>query len=61
MRDVGRAMGVPLDEVDVIAKMIPGISGKPVTINGRADRRCTSSTRPTCGRCTTATERCVSC
>ncbi len=32
VRDVGRAMGVPLDEVDKIAKMIPGISGKPVTI-----------------------------
>jgi DNA polymerase III subunit alpha len=34
VRDVGRAMGVPLDEVDKIAKMIPGISGKPITING---------------------------
>ena len=32
VRDVGRAMGVPLEEVDKIAKMIPGISGKPVTI-----------------------------
>ena len=32
VRDVGRAMGVPLDEVDKIAKMIPGISGKPITI-----------------------------
>ena len=32
VRDVGRAMGVPLDEVDVIAKLIPGIPGKPVTI-----------------------------
>ena len=34
VRDVGRAMGVPLDEVDKIAKMIPGISGKPITITG---------------------------
>ena len=32
VRDVGRAMGVPLDQVDIIAKLIPGISGKPVTI-----------------------------
>jgi DNA polymerase-3 subunit alpha len=32
VRDVGRAMGVPLDQVDVIAKLIPGIAGKPVTI-----------------------------
>ena len=32
VRDVGRAMAVPLDQVDVIAKLIPGISGKPVTI-----------------------------
>ena len=32
VRDVGRAMAVPLDEVDKIAKLIPGIPGKPVTI-----------------------------
>ncbi len=32
VRDVGRAMAVPLDQVDVIAKLIPGIAGKPVTI-----------------------------
>ncbi|MCX7707161.1 MAG: DNA polymerase III subunit alpha, partial [Anaerolineae bacterium] len=32
VRDVGRAMGVPLDEVDKIAKLIPAIPGKPVTI-----------------------------
>ena len=32
VRDVGRAMDVPLPEVDRIAKMIPGIPGKPVTI-----------------------------
>ena len=25
---------MPLEEVDKIAKMIPGISGKPITING---------------------------
>jgi DNA polymerase III subunit alpha len=32
VRDIGRAMNVPLPEVDQIAKMIPGIPGKPVTI-----------------------------
>ncbi|MGQ9767574.1 MAG: DNA polymerase III subunit alpha [Anaerolineae bacterium] len=32
VRDVGRAMGVSLDEVDRIAKLIPAIPGKPVTI-----------------------------
>lgn len=32
VRDVGRAMGVPLEEVDKIAKLIPAIPGKPVTI-----------------------------
>ena len=32
VRDVGRAMDVPLPEVDRIAKMIPAIPGKPVTI-----------------------------
>ena len=32
VRDVGRALAVPLDEVDKIAKLIPGIPGKPVTI-----------------------------
>ena len=32
VRDVGRAIDVPLDEVDSLAKMIPGIPGKPVTI-----------------------------
>ncbi len=32
MRDVGRALDVPLPEVDQLAKMIPGIPGKPVTI-----------------------------
>lgn len=32
VRDVGRAMGVSLDEVDKIAKLIPAIPGKPVTI-----------------------------
>ena len=33
VRDVGRAMDVPLPEVDRLAKMIPAIPGKPVTIN----------------------------
>ncbi|MCB0239895.1 MAG: DNA polymerase III subunit alpha, partial [Anaerolineae bacterium] len=32
VRDVGRALDVPLDEVDRIAKLIPAIPGKPVTI-----------------------------
>jgi len=33
IRDVGRAQEVPLHEVDRIAKLIPAIPGKPVTIN----------------------------
>ncbi len=33
VRDVGRALDVPLPEVDQLAKMIPGIPGKPVTIS----------------------------
>ncbi len=32
VRDVGRAMDVPLPEVDRIAKMIPAIPGKPISI-----------------------------
>jgi DNA polymerase-3 subunit alpha len=32
VRDVGRAMDVPLSDVDTIAKMIPAVPGKPVTI-----------------------------
>ena len=32
IRDVGRAKDVPLDQVDRIAKLIPAIPGKPVTI-----------------------------
>jgi DNA polymerase-3 subunit alpha len=32
IRDVGRAKDIPLSEVDRIAKMIPAIPGKPVTI-----------------------------
>ncbi|MCB0182889.1 MAG: hypothetical protein KDE31_01425, partial [Caldilineaceae bacterium] len=32
IRDVGRAQEVPLHEVDRIAKLIPAIPGKPVTI-----------------------------
>ena len=32
IRDVGRAKDIALSEVDRIAKMIPGIPGKPVTI-----------------------------
>ena len=32
VRDVGRAMDVPLTDVDRIAKLIPAIPGKPVTI-----------------------------
>ena len=32
IRDVARAMDIPLEEVDRIAKLIPAIPGKPVTI-----------------------------
>jgi len=32
IRDVGRVMDVPLNEVDKIAKLIPNIPGKPVSI-----------------------------
>ena len=32
IRDVGRVMDIPLPDVDRIAKMIPNIPGKPVTI-----------------------------
>lgn len=33
IRDVGRAMDIPLTEVDTLAKMITAIPGKPCTIN----------------------------
>lgn len=32
IRDVGRVMDVPLSEVDRIAKMIPNVPGRPITI-----------------------------
>ena len=32
LRDVGRVMDIPLNEVDRVAKLIPAIPGKPVTI-----------------------------
>ena len=32
IRDVGRVMDIPLTEVDKVAKLIPNIPGKPVTI-----------------------------
>jgi DNA polymerase III subunit alpha len=32
VRDVGRAMDIPLPDVDSLAKMIPAVPGKPVTI-----------------------------
>ena len=32
IRDVGRVQDVPLSEVDRVAKLIPNIPGKPVTI-----------------------------
>ena len=38
IRDVGRAMDVPLSQVDEIAKMIPAIPGKPVTIANVLDK-----------------------
>lgn len=33
IRDVGRVMDIPLPEVDRVAKLIPNIPGKPVTID----------------------------
>ena len=33
IRDVGRVMDIPLSEVDRVAKVIPNIPGKPVTIH----------------------------
>lgn len=38
IRDVGRAMDVPLTQVDEIAKMIPAIPGKPVSIANVLDK-----------------------
>ncbi len=38
IRDVARAMDVPLAQVDEIAKMIPAIPGKPVTIANVLDK-----------------------
>ncbi len=37
IRDVGRALDMPLEEVDVIARMVPAIPGKPVKINNVLD------------------------
>jgi len=37
IRDVGRAQDVPLNEVDRIAKLVPAIPGKPVTIDSTLD------------------------
>jgi DNA polymerase-3 subunit alpha len=37
VRDVGRAMDIPLPEVDSIAKMISAIPGKPATIDNSLD------------------------
>ncbi|MFN2178189.1 MAG: DNA polymerase III subunit alpha, partial [Candidatus Promineifilaceae bacterium] len=37
IRDVGRAMDMPLPEVDVIARMIPAIPGKPARISDVLD------------------------
>jgi len=34
IRDVGRVMDIPLNEVNQIAKLIPAVSGKKVTIEG---------------------------
>ncbi len=33
VRDVGRVMDIPLSEVDRVAKLIPNIPGKPVSLN----------------------------
>ena len=37
IRDVGRVMDIPLSEVNKIAKLIPAVSGKKVTIQGTLD------------------------
>ncbi|MDX1523360.1 MAG: DNA polymerase III subunit alpha, partial [Anaerolineae bacterium] len=37
IRDVGRAMDIPLNEVDVLAKHIAAIPGKPATIDNSLD------------------------
>ncbi len=34
IRDVGRALGMPLSKVDKVAKMVPNDPGSPVTIDG---------------------------
>ena len=34
IRDVGRVMDIPISEVDRVAKLIPAVPGKPVTIKG---------------------------
>ena len=40
IRDAGRALGVPLPDVDRVAKLIPSGSGRPDDRGGaRADRR----------------------
>lgn len=38
IRDVGRAVDMPLPEVDAIARMVPAIPGKPVKINNVLDK-----------------------
>lgn len=38
IRDVGRALDVPLAEVDTLARLIPAISGKPVRIENVLDK-----------------------
>jgi DNA polymerase-3 subunit alpha len=38
VRDVGRVMAISLDEVDRVAKLIPAIPGKPVTIEEAIDQ-----------------------
>ena len=37
IRDVGRVMDIPLNEVDRVAKLVPNIPGKPVTIRQALD------------------------
>jgi DNA polymerase III subunit alpha len=37
IRDVGRALDMPLTEVDVVARMVPAIPGKPVKIQNVLD------------------------
>ncbi len=38
IRDVGRALDVPLPEVDAVARLVPAVAGKPVKIDNVLDK-----------------------